>query len=292
MKKTFAVLLSAVIAIGACSCTKKNAQDNQAKATTQASEQAQLSKTAESKSLDNPYVPDSRKNLSSGDVPDNTVAVIFTPTQPHIGGMYIPDDQDEWKKAITAATGHLKDKKFDVYPWSDMKPISFLWTHDGITDSWTLGNDGSFLGEHSTGSGDEQFKNNYIDPGDATDLAKLMIKAYELLEINPIVPDKISDVIRAELIVNDKSYVLEDQDGIKKLEEALKNGKRELGSGCSFELLRLYKKDCQTLDIAIATDGCAVWHSDGIYYKYGENGKAEAIFKLFGIDLPVIVPTD
>ena len=36
----------------------------------------------------------------------------------------------------------------------------------------------------------------------------------------------------------------------------------------------------------------AVWHSDGIYYKYGENGKAEAIFKLFGIDLPVIVPTD
>lgn len=292
MKKTFAVLLSAVIAIGACSCTKKNAQDNQAKATTQAFEQAQLSKTAESKSLDNPFVPDSRKNLSSGDVPDNTVAVIFTPTQPHIGGMYIPDDQDEWKKAITAATGHLKDKKFDVYPWSDMKPISFLWTHDGITDSWTLGNDGSFLGEHSTGSGDEQFKNNYIDPGDATDLAKLMIKAYELLEINPIVPDKISDVIRAELIVNDKSYVLEDQDGIKKLEEALKNGKRELGSGCSFELLRLYKKDGQTLDIAIATDGCAVWHSDGIYYKYGENGKAEAIFKLFGIDLPVIIPTD
>ena len=254
MKKTFAVLLSAVIAIGACSCTKKNAQDNQAKATTQAFEQAQLSKTAESKSLDNPFVPDSRKNLSSGDVPDNTVAVIFTPTQPHIGGMYIPDDQDEWKKAITAATGHLKDKKFDVYPWSDMKPISFLWTHDGITDSWTLGNDGSFLGEHSTGSGDEQFKNNYIDPGDATDLAKLMIKAYELLEINPIVPDKISDVIRAELIVNDKSYVLEDQDGIKKLEEALKNGKRELGSGCSFELLRLYKKDGQTLDIAIATE--------------------------------------
>lgn len=289
MKKTFAVLLSAAIAIGACSCTKTNGQGNQAKAATQASEQAKQSKTAESESQDNPYVPDSRKNLSSSDVPDNTVAVIFTPTQPHIGGMYIPDDQDEWKKAITAATGHLKDKKYDVYPWSDMKPISFLWTHDGITDSWTLGNDGSFLGEHSTGNGDEQFKNNYIAPGDAADLAKLMLKAYELLEINPITPEKISDVIRAELIVKNKSYVLEDQNGIKKLEEALKNGKREPGSGCSFELLRLYNKGGQTLDIAIATDGCAVWHSDGVYYKYGESGKADEIFKLFGVTLPLIV---
>lgn len=292
MKKTFAVLLSAVIAIGACSCTKKNAQDNQAKATTQASEQAQLSKTAESKSLDNPYVPDSRKNLSSGDVPDNTVAVIFTPTQPHIGGMYIPENQDDWKKAISVATGHLKDKKYDVYPWADMKPIYFQWTHDGITDTWTLGNDGSFLGEHQTGSGDDLFKNNYIAPEDAAELAKLMNQAYERLEINPVEPGQINDISKAELIVKDKSYVIEDPDSVRKLEEVLKSGKRQTGTGCSFEVLRLYRKDGSKIDIAIATDGCAVWHSDGIYYKYGENGKAEAIFKLFGIDLPVIVPTD
>lgn len=257
-------------------------------------EQTQENTTASSTSLpfQDSNTPDSRRNLRTGDIPDNTVAVIFTPTQPRIGNMYIPENQDDWKKAISVATGHLKDKKYDVYPWADMKPIYFQWTHDGITDTWTLGNDGSFLGEHQTGSGDDLFKNNYIAPEDAVELAKLMNQAYERLEINPVEPGQINDISKAELIVKDKSYVIEDPDSVRKLEEVLKSGKRQTGTGCSFEVLRLYRKDGSKIDIAIATDGCAVWHSDGIYYKYGENGKAEAIFKLFGIDLPVIVPTD
>lgn len=285
MRKVFAVIMSAILCVSMCSCAGSTAGTK---------EQTQENTTASSTSLpfQDSNIPDSRRNLRTGDITDNTVAVIFTPTQPRIGNMYIPENQDDWKKAISVATGHLKDKKYDVYPWADMKPIYFQWTHDGITDTWTLGNDGSFLGEHQTGSGDDLFKNNYIAPEDAAELAKLMNQAYERLEINPVEPGQINDISKAELIVKDKSYVIEDPDSVRKLEEVLKSGKRQTGTGCSFEVLRLYRKDGSKIDIAIATDGCAVWHSDGIYYKYGENGKAEAIFKLFGIDLPVIVPTD
>lgn len=291
MKKAFAVMMSAIMAVGMCSCAGTKGPDKQGAAAVGSEQQTQASMADENKtsSVQDKNIPSSRRNLISGDIPDNTVAVIFTPTQPRIGNAYIPEDQEGWKKAITKALEHLKDKKYDVYPHSEMKPIYFYWTHDGITDTWTLGNDGSFLGEHSTGNGDNQFKNNYIAPEDASELAKLMMQAYERLEIDPVEPGQISDIVRAELIVKDKSYVLEDADGVKKLEEALKGGKRETASGCPFELLRLYKKDGRAIDVAIATDGCAIWHSDGIYYKYGDSGKAEEIFKLFGVTLPVIV---
>lgn len=292
MRKITALLISVLMCLDISSCAKTDAKYATPALTSDSTEFITSDSAKQSESSDvSLNIPDSRKNLRSGDLPNDTVAVIFYPTQPNIGNAYIPDDQVAWKTAISNATKHMQDKKYDVFPYADMRPIYFIWQHDGFDESWTLANDGSLWGGQNTPDS-ELFKNNYIAPEDATELAKLMNQAYERLEINPVEPSQINDISKAELIVKDKSYVIEDPDSVRKLEEVLKSGKRQNGTGCSFEVLRLYRKDGSKIDIAIATDGCAVWHSDGIYYKYGENGKAEAIFKLFGIDLPVIVPTD
>lgn len=246
----------------------------------------------ETSNLQNDGIPDSRKNLLFGDIPDGTVAVVFTPTQPNIGNIYIPDNQDEWKSAITGVMNHLQDKEYDVFPDADMKPIQFFWVHDGIEDRWTLGNDGSLWGDHLIPEGSVPFTNNYIAPEDGSELAKLMMQAYDYLKISPVKNDQIVDIVRAELIIKDKSYVLDDPEGIKKLEETLKNGSRQGGTGCYFVLLKLYKSDGQTIDIAIAADGCAVWHSDGVFYKYGGSDASQKLFNLFGIDLPLATFVD
>lgn len=283
MKKLTALFMSALICLNISSCARSNGTNN-----TQVTLSAEVNvasgfasqPAADVASAD---IPDSRKNLRSGDLPVDTVAVIFYPTQPDIGNAYIPDAQDAWKTAITNATKHMQDKKYDVFPFADMRPIYFIWQHDGMNESWTLGNDGSLWGGQNTADSD-LFKNNYIAPEDAAEVAKLLMQAYDYLEISPVDPGQIKDIVRAELYIKGKTFVLENADGVKKLEDTLRNCKRHTGSGCPFELLRLYKKEGKPVDIAIATDGCAIWHSDGVYYEYDKK-EVEGLFKLFGVDL-------
>lgn len=283
MKKLTALFMSALICLNISSCARSNGTNN-----TQVTSSAEVNAASGSASqpaadVASADIPDSRKNLRSGDHPVDTVAVIFYPTQPDIGNAYIPDAQDAWKTAITNATKHMQDKKYDVFPFADMRPIYFIWQHDGMNESWTLGNDGSLWGGQNTADS-ELFKNNYIAPEDAAEVAKLLMQAYDYLEISPVDPGQIRDIVRAELYIKGKTFVLENADGVKKLEDTLRNCKRHTGSGCPFELLRLYKKEGKPVDIAIATDGCAIWHSDGVYYEYDKK-EVEGLFKLFGVDL-------
>lgn len=283
MKKLTALFMSALICLNISSCARSNGTNN-----TQVTSSAEVNAASGSASqpaadVASADIPDSRKNLRSGDFPVDTVAVIFYPTQPDIGNAYIPDAQDAWKTAITNATKHMQDKKYDVFPFADMRPIYFIWQHDGMNESWTLGNDGSLWGGQNTADS-ELFKNNYIAPEDAAEVAKLLMQAYDYLEISPVDPGQIKDIVRAELYIKGKTFVLENADGVKKLEDTLRNCKRHTGSGCPFELLRLYKKEGKPVDIAIATDGCAIWHSDGVYYEYDKK-EVEGLFKLFGVDL-------
>ena len=284
MRKITALLISALMCLDISSCAKTDAKYATPALTSDSTEFITSDSAKQSESSDvSLNIPDSRKNLRSGDLPNDTVAVIFYPTQPNIGNAYIPDDQDAWKTAITNATKHMQDKKYDVFPYADMRPIYFIWQHDGFDESWTLANDGSLWGGQNTPDS-ELFKNNYIAPEDAAGVAKLLMQAYDYLEISPVNPDQIKDIVKAELFIKGKTFVLEDDGGTKKLEDALRNCKRHTGSGCSFELLRLYIKDGKSVDIAIATDGCAIWHSDGIYYEYDKK-EVESLFGLFGVDL-------
>lgn len=41
-------------------------------------------------------------------------------------------------------------------------------------------------------------------------------------------------------------------------------------------------KNGENISVAVAVDGCGIWHSDGIYYDYGSE-KARDVFALFGL---------
>ena len=56
-------------------------------------------------------------------------------------------------------------------------------------------------------------------------------------------------------------------------------------SGCPWATLRLTFADGNMVTVALASDGCNIWQSDGVYYKYGNREDAEKMFALFGINL-------
>lgn len=229
-----------------------------------------------------------RMNLlsySEGEYPNDTVVVSVIPTEATYldggAGGYVPKNQDEWKVAISNATEHLQDMKYEVFPWEDMLPISISWVHDGLDDVWSLNKDGSLWGYHSYN--DELFTNNYIAPEDAKPIVDLIMQVYDYLRINPIEPEEIRDIACAELVIKGKSYFLKDEASLKILEETLKNGKFVPGgTGCIFQILKLSLKNGENISVAVAVDGCGIWHSDGIYYDYGSE-KARDVFSLFGL---------
>ena len=161
-----------------------------------------------------------RMNLlsySEGEYPNDTVVVSVIPTEATYldggEGGYVPKNQDEWKIAISNATEHLQDMKYEVFPWEDMLPISISWVHDGFDDVWSLNKDGSLWGYHSYN--DELFTNNYIAALDAKPIVDLIMQVYNYLKINPIEPKEIKDIARAELVLKVKAIFWKKMQALK-----------------------------------------------------------------------------
>ena len=129
------------------------------------------------------------------------------------------------------------------------------------------------------------FSKHYIAPEDAKELAALLRQVYDFFGINPIGPEEISDITSAELTVKGKTYTLDDKTKLEYLEKTLRNAKPNGASGCPWATLKMTKKDGTVITISLACDGCAVWNSDGMHYKYGNSDTTESVYALFGIDL-------
>lgn len=225
------------------------------------------------------------------EIPDGTVAVLmFLSEAEHLEGFegwYAPEDQEDWKAAVNRAVARVQDKEYQVYPYDDMMPVRFYWKHDGVEDSWTLAKDGSLWGQRYTigSAGDDMFKNNYIAPGDAAELAAKIRKVCDFFGVDPIAPEQIGEIKLAELTVKGKTYRLEDSVKLGYLGNTIKNAKKHMPSGCPWATLRLTFADGNMVTVALASDGCNIWQSDGVYYKYGNREDAEKMFALFGINL-------
>lgn len=230
-------------------------------------------------------------------IPDDTVAVIVHPSGSvyldGLEGWYAPEEQDVWKSAIKTAVSHAQDKEYEVYPHADMMPIKFFWKHDGIEDNWTLAYDGSLWGEsYVNGSSSGLFSKNYISPEDAAPVAALLKQIYDFFGIDPITPDQIGDITYAELTLRGKTYTLDDKVKLSYLGTTLKKGELTTPSGCPWATLKLTRSDGTTISLSLAWDGCAIWHSDGKHYRYGDYKAAESIFQLFGIDMQHILDSN
>ena len=88
--------------------------------------------------------------------------------------------------------------------------------------------------------------------------------------------------------VKAEEYPLTDAAALKKLEAMLGSGKYELGgTGCPFTaLLDVALETGEILTVALATDSCGVWMSEGYYYSYGSD--SQPLYDLFGVALEAL----
>ena len=103
-------------------------------------------------------------------------------------------------------------------------------------------------------------------------------------------PEQLAGIVSATLRVKAEEFTLTDAATLDKLEAMLRVGKYELGgTGCPFTaLLDVALETGEILTVALATDSCGVWMSEGYYYSYG--GDSQPLYDLFGVTMDMVAP--
>ena len=101
-----------------------------------------------------------------------------------------------------------------------------------------------------------------------------------------ISPQQLKGIVSATLRQGETKVPLTDAAALAKLESMLAAGTYELGgTGCPFTaLLDMELETGEVLTVALATDSCGVWMSEGYYYSY--SGDSQILFDLFGVSFP------
>lgn len=287
--RKWAGLLGAItllLCISGCGQHKSRKEDNMAVNETNIEDSAQM--TEENTTYDELLSAEElRMNLLSyvnNEYPKDKVIVSIKPTEAIYledgEGGYVPLNQAEWETAINTVTTRLQSIA-QTDPWETFEPIYVSWMHGEYEDVWQLCEDGSLWGCHDYES--DIHTDNYIAPEDAVELVTLLREAYDELALNPIAPEQIKHVMKAELVIDDKSYYLDNSEHLSVITDYLSKGERIRSSRCFWYLLKLTLDSGESIEIALAGDGCDIWQSDGIYWKF-ENGRSAEILKMFKAD--------
>ena len=132
---------------------------------------------------------------------------------------------------------------------------------------------------------------NWLKAEDAADLYDLCVEAARKAGWkNAIKPEQFTGIVSATLRAKAEEYVLTDAAALDKLEGMLSGGKYELGgTGCPFTaLLDVTLESGEILTVALATDSCGVWMSEGYYYSYGSD--SQPLYDLFGVTMDMVAP--
>ena len=182
---------------------------------------------------------------------------------------YIPQEQTTWLDAYKdASTSRIPDEY-----WQPDDRSSGVWLR--YQDEWW----------------------QFLENGDILTLSHERISANQcqaltalkedaLLSLGlpePVRPEQIHDLCRATLEWNGV-HTLTEPDKLSQLEQMLSSS-QELPSGanCWFTaLLTLEREDGSVLTLAMATDDCGTWLSEGVFYEYSQQGN-EAFYALFGL---------
>lgn len=103
-------------------------------------------------------------------------------------------------------------------------------------------------------------------------------------------PEQLTGIVSAMLRAKGEEFPLTDGAALDKLESMLSSGTYSLGgTGCPFTaLLEVTTEAGEELTVALATDSCGVWMSEGYYYEYGND--SQPLFGLFGVTLEELAP--
>lgn len=169
------------------------------------------------------------------------------------------------------------------------KAISSIYSDEWwIKGDRTLGIQVEYEGEiwQFVESGELVYPLGRVKAEDAAELYDLCVEAArEAGWKDAVKPEQLTGIVSATLRRKGNEYHLTDPDGLNKLESMFSGSQYELGgTGCPFNaLLELELATGEPLTIALATDSCGAWMSEGYFYSYGND--SQPLFDLFGVTL-------
>ena len=196
---------------------------------------------------------------------------------------FIPTEAGSWRYAV------IEDQEAAVAAFE--KATSAIYS-----DEWWIKGDrtrGLFVEYNGeiwdfVESGELVYALGRVKAEDAADLYDLCAEAArEAGWKDAVAPEQLAGMVSATLRQGDLALTLTLTDGaaLEKLEAMLVGGKYALGgTGCPFTAwLDVEVESGEVLTIALATDSCGVWMSEGYYYEYGSD--SQPLYDLFGVTL-------
>lgn len=172
----------------------------------------------------------------------------------------VPENQQLWISAYQRAVENASDG----YAWDGSRGYYICYGEEwwGVTES------GAMLGVGS------------VSPEDAAELVALCQTAVaDAGMIPPVKPEDITTIRTATLDWNGIHRVSNQAD-LRKIENWLTNSTKERGAGCWFTgMLTLEMENGEVRTIAVATDSCGTWMSEGVCYRYASGN--EEFYSIF-----------
>jgi len=202
---------------------------------------------------------------------------------------FVPTTAGSWRYAV------IEDQEAAVTAFE--KAVSAIYS-----DEWWI------KGDRTTGlfveyngeiwdfveSGEMVYSLGRVKAEDAAGLYALCVEAAKAAGWKDAVkPEQLTDVVSATLRFGNegaREILLTDMTALDKLEKMLTGGKFYLGMpNCPLTaLLDLETEAGEILTIALATDGCGIWMSEGNCYDFGSD--SQPLYELFGVTPEMVAP--
>ena len=172
----------------------------------------------------------------------------------------VPENQQLWISAYQRAVENASDG----YTWDGSRGYYICYGEEW----WEVTESGAMLGVGS------------VSPENAAELVALCQAAVaDAGIIPPVKPEDITTIRSATLDWNGIHRVSNQAD-LREIENWLANSTKERGAGCWFTgMLTLEMENGEVRTIAMATDSCGTWMSEGVCYRYA--GGNEEFYSLF-----------
>ena len=201
---------------------------------------------------------------------EGKVCVGFVPTEAGFWRYAVIEDQEAAVAAFEKATGAIYSDEWWI---KGDRTLGLMVEYNG--EIWDF-----------VESGELVYALGRVKAEDAADLYQLCAEAARAAGWKEsIAPDQLSGITSATLRASGKEILLTDSEALEKLEGMLTAGKYALGgTSCPFTAqLDVTLESGETLTVALATDSCGVWMSEGYYYEFG--GDSQPLYDLFGVTM-------
>ena len=199
---------------------------------------------------------------------DGKVCVCFIPTEAGRWRYGVIEDQEAAVAAFEKATGAIYSDEWWI---KGDRTMGLMVEYNG--EIWDF-----------VESGELVYALGRVKAEDAADLLALCTEtATQLGWKEAVSPEQLTGIVSATLRQGELEIPLTDAEALGKLEAMLTAGTYALGgTGCPFTaLLDVETEAGEIFTIALATDSCGVWMSEGYYYDYGSD--SQPLFDLFGV---------